>query len=171
MQGFPCYFRLPVNYTILLHKLILFRFWVLSYFADLPHLNCRFPGLLALCVVNFLWLPSDPTVVSNALAIRILFPLIWVRSASLCRLGLPATQGKQKSRMTSSCFLGTQNSIYQCTSFTNLRAISVKNILHCVFHGGNWLPTQFFARIGNFWNTVLHILVAGTIICAGGRFD
>ncbi|MFT5700290.1 MAG: hypothetical protein ACI8ZB_003164, partial [Desulforhopalus sp.] len=40
-------------------------------------------------------LPSDPTVTSNALAIRIVFPLIGVTPA-LRWLGLPAMPGKQK---------------------------------------------------------------------------
>ncbi|MFT5699333.1 MAG: hypothetical protein ACI8ZB_002191, partial [Desulforhopalus sp.] len=42
-------------------------------------------------------LPSDPTVTSNALAIRIVFPLIGVTPA-LRWLGLPAMPGKQKKR-------------------------------------------------------------------------
>ncbi len=53
-------------------------------------------GSLSLCTVYFLLLPSDPTVTSNALAIRIIFPLIGVMSLSFKKLGLPASLGKQK---------------------------------------------------------------------------
>jgi len=35
-------------------------------------------GLLTLCTAHFLLLPSDPAVTSNALAIRIVFPLVGV---------------------------------------------------------------------------------------------
>jgi hypothetical protein len=53
-------------------------------------------GLLSLCTVYFLLLPSDPAVTRNALAIRIIFPLIGVISLSFKRSGLPALLGKQK---------------------------------------------------------------------------
>jgi len=53
-------------------------------------------GSLALCAVHFLSLPSDPAVTSNALAIRIVFPLIGVTPVSFNRPGLPATLGKLK---------------------------------------------------------------------------
>jgi len=42
-------------------------------------------------------LPSDPAVASNALAIRIVFPLVGVTPAYR-RLGLPAMPGKQKGQ-------------------------------------------------------------------------
>ncbi|WP_303721322.1 hypothetical protein, partial [Malonomonas rubra] len=44
----------------------------------------------------FLSLPSDLAVASNALAIRIVFPLIRVTPASCNRPGLPAPLGKPK---------------------------------------------------------------------------
>jgi len=49
-----------------------------------------------LCVTHFLWLPSDPTVTSYALAIRIIFPPVGVMP-ELLRPGLPAMLGKQKN--------------------------------------------------------------------------
>ncbi|MDY0270674.1 MAG: hypothetical protein RBR25_16500, partial [Trichloromonas sp.] len=53
-------------------------------------------------------LPSDPAVTSNALAIRIVFPLAGVTPVSCNRPGLPATLGKQKtathySRVAAGC--------------------------------------------------------------------
>jgi hypothetical protein len=54
-------------------------------------------GSLALCTVYFLLLPSDPIVTNDALAIRIIFPLIGVMSLSFKRSGLPALLGKQKT--------------------------------------------------------------------------
>jgi len=50
----------------------------------------------ALCAAYFLSLPSDPAVTSNALAIRIVFPLIRVTPVSYYRPGLPAPLGKQQ---------------------------------------------------------------------------
>jgi len=44
-------------------------------------------------------LPSDPAVASNALAIRIVFPLVGV-TPGFSRLGLPAMPGKQKRGCT-----------------------------------------------------------------------
>jgi len=52
-------------------------------------------GSLSLWTIHFLSLPSDPAVTSNALAIRIVFPLVGVTTAEH-RLGLPAMPGKQK---------------------------------------------------------------------------
>jgi len=66
----------------------------LRYFARLPSRTAE-SGLLAPCTVHFLLLPSDPAVTSNALAIRIVFPLVEVTPA-FHRLGLPAMPGKQK---------------------------------------------------------------------------
>jgi hypothetical protein len=84
-----------VNNAILNHNTGLIRYWALRYFARLP--SClAVSGLLALCTVHFLLLPSDPTVTSNALAIRIVFPLIGV-TPGFSRLGLPAMPGKQKT--------------------------------------------------------------------------
>jgi len=68
----------------------------LRYFARLPTRKAE-SGLLALCATYFLSLPSDPTVTSNALAIRIVFPLVGATPVSCNRPGLPATLGKQKS--------------------------------------------------------------------------
>jgi hypothetical protein len=68
----------------------------LRYFARLPT-HFAESGSLSLCTVHFLLLPSDPAVASNALAIRIVFPLVGVTPASR-RLGLPAMPGKQKCR-------------------------------------------------------------------------
>jgi len=70
----------------------------LRYFARLPTYSAE-SGLLTLCAVYFLLLPSDPAVTSNALAIRIIFPLIRVIPPSFRRLGLPTSLGKQKSRI------------------------------------------------------------------------
>ena len=70
------------------------RYGASRYFARLPTHNAE-SGSLALCTVHFLLLPSDPAVTSNALAIRIVFPLVGVTPA-FRRLGLPAMPGKQK---------------------------------------------------------------------------
>jgi hypothetical protein len=86
----------PVNDSILNHIVDLIRYWVLRYFARLPIYNAE-SGLLSLCAVYFLLLPSDPAVTSNALAIRIIFPLIRVIPPSFRRSGLPASLGKQKT--------------------------------------------------------------------------
>jgi hypothetical protein len=45
---------------------------------------------------TFLSLPSDPAVTDNALAIRIVFPLVGAMPVSSNRPGLHASQGKQK---------------------------------------------------------------------------
>ena len=47
-----------------------------------------------------LLLPSGPAVISNALAIRNIFPLVGV-TPGLTRLDLPAMPGKQKGRVIS----------------------------------------------------------------------
>jgi hypothetical protein len=44
-------------------------------------------GLLTLCTVFLLLLPSDPVVTNSALAIWIAFPLIWATPASFSRPG------------------------------------------------------------------------------------
>ena len=93
MQGFPSYLGLPVNYPILNHATGLTRYWALRYLARLPT-RCAESGSLTLCAVHFLSLPSDPAVTSNALAIRIDFPLVGATSVSFNRPGLPATLGK-----------------------------------------------------------------------------
>ena len=79
---------------ILKHVTGLIRNWASRYFARLPTRYAE-SGSLTLCTAHFLSLPSDPAVTSNALAIRIVFPLIRVTPA-LRRLGLPAMPGKQK---------------------------------------------------------------------------
>ena len=95
MQGFPSYLGLPVNDPILNHATGLTRYWALRYLARLPTRYAE-SGLLSLCAVHFLSLPSDPAVTSNALAIRIDFPLVGATSVSFNRPGLPATLGKPK---------------------------------------------------------------------------
>nr|WP_321398881.1 hypothetical protein [uncultured Desulfobacter sp.] len=80
--------------AILNHVAGLTRYRALRYFARLPSRNAE-SGSLSLCTAHFLLLPSDPAVTSNALAIRIVFPLVGVTPAYR-RLGLPAMPGKQK---------------------------------------------------------------------------
>jgi hypothetical protein len=84
-----------VNNSILNHDTGLIRYWALRYLARLPTRSAE-SGSLTLCAVHFLSLPSDPAVTSNALAIRIVFPLIGVTPVSLNRPGLPATLGKPR---------------------------------------------------------------------------
>jgi len=76
------------------HPMSLTRYRALRYLARLPTHNAE-SGLLTLCTAHFLLLPSDPAVTSNALAIRIIFPLVGVTPA-FRRLGLPAMPGKLK---------------------------------------------------------------------------
>jgi len=52
-------------------------------------------GSLALCADHFLSLPSDPAVTGNALAIRIVFPLVGATPVSFNRPGLHATLGNR----------------------------------------------------------------------------
>jgi len=73
----------------------LIRYRALRYLARLPTHRAE-SGSLALCAVHLLSLPSDLTVTSDALAIRIVFPLIGVTPTSFSRPGLPATLGKRK---------------------------------------------------------------------------
>ena len=96
MQGFPSYLGLPVNYPILNHATGLTRYRASRYLARLPTRYAE-SGSLSLCAVHFLSLPSDPAVTSNALAIRIDFPLVRATSVSFNRPGLPATLGKPKN--------------------------------------------------------------------------
>ena len=84
-----------MNNAILNHTTDLTRNRALRYFGRLPTRGAE-SGLLTLCTAHFLLLPSDPAVTSNALAIRIVFPLVGVTPA-FRRLGLPAMPGKQKS--------------------------------------------------------------------------
>lgn len=53
--------RLPVNDATLKHSTGLTEYRASRYFARLPTWTAE-AGSLALCTVNFLWLPSDPTV-------------------------------------------------------------------------------------------------------------
>jgi len=53
--------RLPVNDATLKHSTGLTEYRASRYFARLPTCAAE-AGSLALCTVNFLWLPSDPTV-------------------------------------------------------------------------------------------------------------
>jgi len=66
----------------------------LRYFARLPTRLAE-SGSLSLCTAHFLLLLSNPAVTGNALAIRIVFPLVGV-TPGYPRLGLPAMPGKQK---------------------------------------------------------------------------
>ncbi|WP_156792384.1 hypothetical protein [Desulfotalea psychrophila] len=79
---------------ILKHDTGLTKYWASRYFGRLPSRIAE-SGSLSLCTTHFLSLPSDPAVTSNALAIRIVFPLVGVTPAYR-RLGLPAMPGKQK---------------------------------------------------------------------------
>jgi len=99
MQGFPSYLGLPVNYPILNHATGLTRYRASRYLARLPTRYAE-SGSLSLCAVHFLSLPSDPAVTSNALAIRIDFPLVGATPVSFNRPGLPATLGKPKTGAT-----------------------------------------------------------------------
>ncbi|MBM9614481.1 hypothetical protein JWJ90_09265 [Desulfobulbus rhabdoformis] len=83
-----------MNDAILKHHTELTRYRASRYFARLPFRLAE-SGSLTLWTVHFLSLPSDPAVTSNALAIRIVFPLVGVTPAER-RLGLPAMPGKQK---------------------------------------------------------------------------
>lgn len=95
IRGFPSYCKLPVNSAILMHPMGLIRYRASPYFAGLPT-HWAESGSLALCAVHLLSLPSDPNLAVDALAIRIVFPLIGVRPASFSGPGLPARPGKQK---------------------------------------------------------------------------
>jgi hypothetical protein len=95
IQGFPSYLGLPVNYATLSHSTGLTRNRASRYLARLPTREAV-TGSLALCAAHFLSLPSDPAVTSNALAIRIVFPLVGATPVSFNRPGLPATLGKPK---------------------------------------------------------------------------
>lgn len=95
VQGFPSYLGLPVNYPTLTHSTGLTRNRASRYFARSPTRKAV-SGSLALCAAHFLSLPSDPAVADNALAIRIVFPLVGATPVSFNRPGLPATLGKQK---------------------------------------------------------------------------
>ena len=94
MQGFPSYCQLPVSCSTLNHATGLTKYWTLRYFARLSS-RVTESGSLALCAAYFLSLPSDPAVAGNALAIRIVFPLVGVTSR-YTGLGLLATLGEQK---------------------------------------------------------------------------
>ena len=95
IRGFPSYCKHPVNSAILKHPMGLIRYRASPYFAGLPT-HWAESGLLALCAVHLLSLPSDPTLAGDALAIRIVFPLIGATPASFSRPGLFAPLGKQK---------------------------------------------------------------------------
>jgi len=93
VQGFPSYFGLPVSYATLTHSTGLTRYRASRFLARSPTRKA-ISGLLALCATHFLSLPSDPAVANNALAIRIVFPLVGATPVSFSRPGLPATLGK-----------------------------------------------------------------------------
>ena len=97
IRDFPSYLGLPVGCAILNHASGLTRYRALRYCARLP--PCRAEsGSLALCAAHFLSLPSDPVVAADALAIRIVFPLVGATPVSFNRPGLPATLGKLKRK-------------------------------------------------------------------------
>jgi len=58
-------------------------------------------------------------------------------------------------------FLGL---IHQGLCFCNLAAICIKNIAQSVSHVSGRRPAKFFAGVRNFRNTVLHVLVACTVV-------
>ena len=95
IQGFPSYFGLPASCPILNHSTGLTRYRASRHVARLPTHQAE-SGSLTLCAACFLSLPSDPAVTSNALAIRIVFPLVGATPVSFNRPGLPATLGKQQ---------------------------------------------------------------------------
>jgi hypothetical protein len=84
-----------VSSPTLNHATDLTKYRASRYFARLPIRNAE-AGSLALCAAHFLSLPSDPTVASDALAIRIVFPLVGATPVSFNRPGLPVMPGKQK---------------------------------------------------------------------------
>ena len=88
---------LPVNDSILNHINGLIRFRAFPLFARLPSINAV-SGSLSLCTVHFLLLPSDPAVSSNALASRIIFPLIGAMSVFFQLTGFASFAGQTKSR-------------------------------------------------------------------------
>ena len=100
IQGFPSYFGLPVCYSTLTHATGLTRNRASRYLARSPTREAV-SGSLALCAAHFLSLPSDPAVTGNALAIRIVFPLVGATPVSFNRPGLPATLGKQDNKARS----------------------------------------------------------------------
>jgi len=69
----------------------------LRYLARLPTRSAE-SGSLALCAVHFLSLPSDPAVASNALAIRIIFPLIRVMPVFFQQAGFASSAGQTNKR-------------------------------------------------------------------------
>jgi len=69
-----------VSNRILNHITELTKYMASRYFGRLPSRTAE-SGSFALCTAHFLSLPSDPTVTSNALAIRIVFPLVGVTPA------------------------------------------------------------------------------------------
>ena len=71
--------RLPAGDCILNHGQSLFMNRASRYFARSPRQAAE-SGSLSLCTTSFLWLPSDSAVASDALAIRILFPMNRARS-------------------------------------------------------------------------------------------
>ncbi|BCO09846.1 hypothetical protein GF1_22220 [Desulfolithobacter dissulfuricans] len=87
---------------ILNHAKGLTRYRASRYCARLPTYDAE-SGSLTLCTAHFLSLPSDPAVASNALAIRIVFPLVGVTPA-FRRLGLPAMPGKHKKNLAKARF-------------------------------------------------------------------
>jgi len=86
-----------VSSPTLNHAADLTKYRASRYLARLPFRNAE-AGSLALCAAHFLSLPSDLTVASDALAIRIVFPLVGATPVSFNRPGLPVMPGKQKGR-------------------------------------------------------------------------
>ncbi len=85
-----------VRNPTLKHVVGLTEYRASRYFGRLPT-NTAETGSLSLCTSNFLWLPSDPTVASDALAIRITFPSVGVALLSFKQTGLLASPSKQKN--------------------------------------------------------------------------
>jgi len=86
-----------VSSPTLNHATDLTKYRASRYFARLPIRNAE-AGSLALYAAHLLSLPSDPTVASDALAIRIVFPSVGATPVSFNRPGLPVMPGEQKGR-------------------------------------------------------------------------
>lgn len=93
IQGFPSYLRLPVNNLILNHLNGSDQVSGFALLCTLTHPPGRIRFAYAMCcsppIASF-----RPQRCRDALAIRIVFPLIGVTPTSFSRPGLPATLGK-----------------------------------------------------------------------------
>jgi hypothetical protein len=76
--------QLPLATASSITLRVTIRYRASRYVARLPTRSAE-SGSLALCAAYFLSLPSDPAVTSNALAIRIDFPLVGATPVSFNR--------------------------------------------------------------------------------------